>query len=266
MKRSLEWAKDFPWLASKVAAEVAQTIRRPRRLRWIRDKAVLRRQLRAVFRKDAPWRLVDKNVPWVEASEELGPLKQRRFDSYADYVRLQREKLSIFELEVYDQEFSRVLVERLHPLDFIVPGKVCLCLAARLGTEVRAFRELGLFSVGIDLNPGEKNRYVLHGDFHDLQFPSDSVDVVYTNSLDHALDLTKLLSEVNRVLRTGGTFLVEAMKGTETPEGFGDYETLWWGNVDALVDVICKSGFALESRREFDYPWVGEQLILVRIT
>ena len=48
--------------------------------------------------------------------------------------------------------------------------RTVLCLAARIGTEVKAFLDLGCFAIGIDLNPGTDNRYVVHGDFHDLQF------------------------------------------------------------------------------------------------
>ena len=47
-----------------------------------------------------------------------------------------------------------------------------LCLGARLGTEVRALHNLGYFAIGIDLNPGVDNPYVLMGDFHKLVFPT----------------------------------------------------------------------------------------------
>jgi hypothetical protein len=56
------------------------------------------------------------------------------------------------------------------------------------------------FSVGIDLNPGPRNGYVLHGDFHNIIFADASIDAVYTNALDHSFDLQELRDL--RALRT----------------------------------------------------------------
>jgi hypothetical protein len=42
----------------------------------------------------------------------------------------------------------------------------------------------------------------------------------------------------------------------------GDYEVFSWRDIDALVERICARGFTLESRREIDVPWAGEQLVL----
>ena len=68
-----------------------------------------------------------------------------------------------------------------------------LCLGARQGTEVKAFLDLGCFAVRIDLEPGAENQFVVQGDFHDLKFPTESVDIVFTNSLDHAFDPKKMI-------------------------------------------------------------------------
>ena len=57
-------------------------------------------------------------------------------------------------------------------------GQDAAVVGARIGTEVKAFLDLGAVAIGIDLNPGENNRYVVYGDFHDLQFASGSIDVV----------------------------------------------------------------------------------------
>lgn len=257
--------RDFVWLMRKLGRESLETIRRPRRLRWLFSADALRRQMRMLVRKDAPSRLVDKSLPWTKAPGEARGLKRREFTNYADYVKLQREKLSIIDLDYYDREFRCALKNRLRSLRFVVPGKSCVCLAARIGTEVKAFTDLGLLAVGIDLNPGDGNQYVLHGDFHALQFADSVVDIVYTNSLDHALELERLLSEVTRVLKDDGSFMVEAMKGTATPEEFGVYETLWWETVDSLIAAISKEGFELQQRSSFTYPWDGEQLVFSRV-
>jgi len=76
-----------------------------------------------------------------------------------------------------------------------------LCLAARIGTEVKSFLDLGAFAVGIDINPGKKNKYVLFGDFQDIQFAPKCADIIFTNSIDHVYDIEKFLSEIKRVLK-----------------------------------------------------------------
>ena len=58
-----------------------------------------------------------------------------------------------------------------------IVGCSVLCLGARLGGEVRAFTAMGALSIGIDLNPGPNNAYVLPGDFHHLQFAQSVFDV-----------------------------------------------------------------------------------------
>lgn len=77
------------------------------------------------------------------------------------------------ELSRYDVDFRKILFDRLERLSLLRNGMTVLCLAARIGTEVKAFFDIGCFAVGIDLNPGENNRYVVYGDFHDIQFPSN---------------------------------------------------------------------------------------------
>ncbi|MEY2527921.1 MAG: hypothetical protein QOJ05_11, partial [Verrucomicrobiota bacterium] len=110
--------------------------------------------------------------------------QKRGYSSYEAYLEHQKAKLETHDFGRYDEEFRATLRERLSALEIEWPGGTVLCLAARIGTEVKAFLDLGAFAVGIDLNPGADNRYVVHGDFHDLQFAPGSIDVVYTNSLD----------------------------------------------------------------------------------
>jgi ubiquinone/menaquinone biosynthesis C-methylase UbiE len=132
-----------------------------------------------------------------------------------------------------------------------------LCLAARAGGEVRAFAAQGAFSIGIDLAPTPANRYVVYGDFHELQWRDRTVDVVYCNSIDHAYDLSKLLSEVRRVLVPGGMFVAEIASGSAEGIEAGPWEAIWWDRAGDLAGHIEKSGFRNLSAREFDDPWSG---------
>jgi SAM-dependent methyltransferase len=151
-------------------------------------------------------------------SESGDGLAQRVYPDYDTYLEHQRLKVDAFRvksLEGHDRRFHAALSERLAACPVPLEGRSVLCLAARLGTEVRAFIERGAFAVGIDLNPGRDSRWVVVGDFHALQFADASVDVVFTNSLDHVFDIERVLAEVRRVLKPGGAFLVEVALGSE---------------------------------------------------
>lgn len=180
---------------------------------------------------------------------------RREYDSYEDYVAHQSSKLATVDLEEYDERFHAALLERLQRQDW--QGRRVLCLAARIGTEVRAFLDAGAFAVGIDLNPGPGNRYVVVGDFHHLQYPDGSVDAVFTNSLDHSLQLEKLLAEVRRVLAVDGRFMVEATAGGER---FDEWAVTGWPSIEDLSAAMDGHGFTEIDRTAISVPWEGYQL------
>ena len=164
----------------------------------------------------------------------------------------------------HDRRFFQALTDRLAAMREPFHGRSVLCLAARQGSEVRAFIDRGAFAVGIDLNPGPSNRWVVVGDFHDLQFADGSIDYVYTNSLDHAFDLDRIIAEVRRVLRDGGAFIVEANTSDGDGAHAGPYEATVWHDLAPLEQRIHSFGFRLESRSSFEAPWPGEQLLFRR--
>jgi SAM-dependent methyltransferase len=184
------------------------------------------------------------------------------YDTYLKHQRLKVDALRVKSLAGHDRRFYAALSERLGQCQIELKGRSVLCLAARLGTEVRAFHDQGAFAVGIDLNPGRDNRWVVVGDFHALQFADASVDVVYTNSLDHVYDIDRVMAEVRRVLKPDGVFLLEVGRGSEEGGGPGFYEALAWPHADALIERIVRTGFRVRRRVPFGEPWQGLQVAL----
>lgn len=169
-------------------------------------------------------------------------LAQRKYASYGEYVdhqvdKLDRIKHRLYETELADESRFRKDFEQCRALK---NTQSILCLGARLGTEVKALRNLGYFAIGIDLNPGKDNPYVLTGDFHQIDFPDNCVDAVYTNSMDHAFEIEKVLSEVRRVLKPEGVFIADIHKGYT--EGFtpGNYEALHWQKQEEFIEQISR--------------------------
>jgi SAM-dependent methyltransferase len=201
------------------------------------------------------WRL---GVKW----NQEGDFKQRQYISDEQYRAHQRSKLSYVDrqgVKDYDSRLYNALSARLRQ-GGINRGSRVLCLAARLGGEVRAFLDHGCFAVGIDLNPGIENAYVVAGDFHALQFPDHTVDIVFTNSLDHVRDLKQVVSEMRRVLVPTGRVLIEAMTGDAEGTKFDYYESYAWPTVTALIKRLEAEGLALVGRSPITQPWTGEHL------
>jgi SAM-dependent methyltransferase len=178
---------------------------------------------------------------------------RRRYASYDEYVEHQASKLDKIAPRLHekaDEDFTEFR-RRFATCAALVGARSVLCLGARLGTEVRALHDLGYFAVGIDLNPGERNPYVLPGDFHRIVFPNGSIDAVYTNALDHVFSLAELVGEVGRLLRPGGVFIADLELGSD--EGFipGQYESAMWRDHDRLIDQIKELGrFEVEQVRD----------------
>ena len=213
----------------------------------------LKRSLRkrALFRK------------FGERWETQGDAFQKRsYHSYEDYLEHQKAKLETHEFGQYDEQFRQALRERLNLLEVEWQGRNVLCLGARIGSEVKAFLDVGAFAIGIDLNPGKENRYVVEGDFHNLPYPPNSMDVVYTNSLDHAFDIERIAKEVLKVLKPDGLLLVEAVHGRDQGINPGFFESFFWKNIDELVRVFDNAGFTVSHRTPIARPWPGEQICL----
>jgi SAM-dependent methyltransferase len=196
-----------------------------------RKRAVKEERRRAQF---------DNGALWERGAEGA----VRKYTSYAEYLTHQAAKLDgivdrLRETEAEDFAEFRRRFETCKPL---AGARAVLCLGARLGTEVRALHSLGHFAVGIDLNPGPANPYVLPGDFHHIVFPDGSADAIYCNALDHVFDLDRFLGEVRRLLRPGGIFVVDLVAGYE--EGFvpGPFEARLWRDSHAFIAEIAARG------------------------
>jgi len=185
--------------------------------------------------------------------EHEGSLAKRKYGSYEEYIDHQVAKLDQIQhrLEETRAEDLADFLRRFEGCEALKRARNVLCLGARLGTEVQAMLQLGHFAIGIDLNPGADNPYVVKGDFHNIVFPDKSVDAVYTNVLDHVFDMKKLMSEVERILADDGILVADVLRGFD--EGFtpGAYESTHWKSVDALLEEIARvSHLRLESRRD----------------
>ena len=204
----------------------------------------------------------DATAGWKEQDSLL----LRPYGKYREYLDHQVSKLKTLKLDGYHAHFKTVLAERLREIEGVRRGASVLCLGARSGAECEAFIACGCFALGIDLNPGDRSRFVVTGDFHGLQYADASVDIVYTNALDHAFDFDRITGEVARVLKPSGLFIAEIVRGLgdESGRGPGAYESAWWSSLETPISKISKRGFELTRRTRFDFPWQGDTCVFVK--
>jgi hypothetical protein len=111
--------------------------------------------------------------------------RKYKFNEYNSYLEHQSFKFFLYKQpllntfnEAVSNFFNNFKKIKLKKNSYI------LCLGARTGAEVKAFRKLGFFSIGIDLAFPKNSPFVLYGDFHNLDFPGKSFDLIYSNTLE----------------------------------------------------------------------------------
>ena len=92
----------------------------------------------------------------------------------------------------------------------------CLCFGARTGQEVVALNEIGMEAIGIDIVPEEP--YVIEGDIHNAPFDDKSFDFVFTNIVDHSIYPEKFMTEIERVLKSGGNAIIHLQLNCKSDE------------------------------------------------
>ena len=91
--------------------------------------------------------------------------------------------------------------------EFFPAGGNTLCLGARYGEEVAAFRSMGWAAIGVDLH--HYSDLVIVADFHRLPWPTGWFDLVFSNAIDHVNDMQAFTAEIRRVLRPDGWVFVQ---------------------------------------------------------
>ena len=186
------------------------------------------------------------------------------YKNYANYIKHQKNKLNknLKWIIAHDKEYEKILSDRLGR-QYELTGKKVLCLGSRLGGEVKAFINNGAFAIGIDLNPGKDNKYVVCGDFQNIQYRYNTFDYIFINCLDHCYDLDQLIHNIYRLLVKDGVLIVEINNGIQEGFKFKQYETLQWDFLSEIDDKI-KTIFTKLGRFPINFPFNGEHIFYTR--
>ena len=185
--------------------------------------------------------------------------RKYKFNEYSSYLEHQSFKFFLYKqtlLNAFNKHvrnffnnFKKIKIKK---------NSYILCLGARTGAEVKAFRKLGFFSIGIDLALPKNSPFVIYGDFHHLDFPEKSFDLVYSNTLDHVYNHGKFIKEILRVLKKDGKILFDITKGIN--EGYthllGNFETCAWDHSDQIIQKLLKFRIKLIYKRNLNHNWI----------
>lgn len=175
------------------------------------------------------------------------PFITKEYKSYDEYLEQQKSKLDDGLTEKkwfkdYNTKYPKMLKWLFKTAKLDISGLSALCIGARTGEEVEALCGLGAFTVGIDVNTGKDNKWVVTGDASNIQYPDRCVNVVYTNVLDHILDIDKCLSEIKRILKPDGLFIL--LIGSANDAKIDRWGSTYWDSVDSVICYLRdKYGF-----------------------
>lgn len=234
-----------------LARELARAVRDPRKLLHLLRPSTVRAYLLYVRSR---LRLGDG---WQAGA---GGLETRPYRTYEEYLRHQRGKPRYGTAQAGVRPAE--LLRRVEALTALGPDDHVLCLGAGEGDEVATFRRLGCVAWGVDLDPALAGALVLPADFHHLPFRDAAFDAAYSNSLDHAFGLDPLVAEVARVVRPGGTVVLDVSEGHRLGLQPGVYESVWWHDIDDVVARFTAAGFVRAARASFDDPWPSQCVVL----
>ena len=176
--------------------------------------------------------------------EKIDGLLYRDYATYQEYIIHQKqkfeEKLKLkggFTKDIllsYRFKFYR----RFRILSkYLSKSANILCAGARQGTEVEVLHDLGYHNAhGIDLNPGPKNKLVRSGDFMHLENEDSSLDMIYSNSIDHAIDLNAFFKECASVIKSNGYVLYDISSLYKV----GQFETVEWETDTIIFNRMLK--------------------------
>lgn len=189
------------------------------------------------------------------------------FKNYNEYLELQKAKTlnhtkrSLWlkeewnlKLEYFENKFSNIINT------YSIKSKSnSICLGARTGQEVKAFRNLDIESIGIDIVPNEP--LVIFGDIHEIPFNNNKFDIVFTNIVDHSLYPNKLVEESERVCKKDGIIIFHITVGKATDK-FGVTEIL----KSQSVENLFKNSKILKSQHMEPWHGLNWEIILKKIS
>ena len=140
-----------------------------------------------------------------------------KYDSYEAYIKHQKikttdqDRIKKWLNEEWEIKYNGFIEIFSRNNKYIKNKNNAICLGARTGQEVKALIDLGVNAIGIDLVAFPP--YTIEGDIHNLQFKDNTVDLEFTNIMDHSLYPEIFISEMERVCAIDGIIILHLQLG-----------------------------------------------------
>ncbi len=195
--------------------------------------------------------------------EDQSDLNYRDYSDYDEYLTHQSLKLDelikikggFSNKDIFDYRLR--FYRRFKYLSSFLPeDALIICLGARQGTEVETLRDIGYGKAqGLDLNPGSGNDLVKKGDFMNLDYETSTVDLIYSNCVDHAFDLEKYFTEGARVIKEDGYALYDLNIADD--DGGAPFEAVRWsGNEEIIKMILNHYSKLIKVETEENWTWI----------
>jgi len=166
-------------------------------------------------------------------------IKTHNYKNYDDYVKFQLKKTSDKKKQKkwMNEEWQKKIDIFFNLFknneNVIINKENGICLGSRTGQEVIALKNMGVKNcIGIDLHEFEP--YTIKGDIHNLDFKDNTFDIAFSNIFDHSLYPEKFVSEVFRVLKKDGIFILHIRLGKD----LDSYTEVYITNLDTLKELF----------------------------
>lgn len=148
---------------------------------------------------------------------------ENNYYSFNDIIKKEQSRKERFKLYLYDLYFNPKNKNVFAKIIFypffrhirgtkILPGKRILDIGCGAGQFLYEMEELGMISHGIEpeqYNDERAKKLNIRKNFRDANYPSDFFDVVTMNQvLHHMNNPSETLTEINRILKKNGTFIL----------------------------------------------------------
>ena len=185
-----------------------------------------------------------------------------RHKNYDDYINKQKEKTNDPKrIKVWKEDQWEEKVRGFKNLfnrnkTYVKNKNKAICLGARTGQEVFVLRNLGLEAIGVDLVPFPP--YTVQGDIHNLPFKNEEFDLVFTNIIDHSVDVEKFISEMERVCKKKGNIIINILLNYHQAD---DYAENTINNASVIFKMFKYSKLVEERQIKNSFDMLNYEII-----
>lgn len=142
-------------------------------------------------------------------------------------------------------------------IQLLSKNKNWLDLACGDGELLQYAKEKGIIGSGLDIKKGQHTKYI-HNLEQPLSFKDQSFEqITCIDSIEHIGNLTQLFSEIHRILKKEGTFILSV----PNTKKYHKYTHISAFTYKSITNLINKSGFKIENEIYFYFvPYIKKSI------